>query len=124
MAVPIKLREEVPFAELETYGFTYWGGTNEYWYVMNQQTSDRNNVEISIRIDAVTREVRLCATNDHKKLPSIYAKQYTKDNYLTFEEELDAFSFEETIYPYMLVRLVNDGLIYIPKYKRKKSIDE
>ena len=121
MAVPVKLKDEVSFAELETYGFFYWGGNNAYWYVMNTHTANSKNVEISVQIDSSTREVKVVATNDHKKLPSIYNKKYTKDNYLEFEDEIDQYSFSESLYPYIIVRLVQDGLIHIPKYKRHKT---
>ena len=121
MPIAIKVREEVVLKSLEDYGFFYWAGNNAYWYVLNQHSANIANVELTLQVDCETREVRLVATNDHKKLPSIYSKQYTKDNYLTFEEELDSFSFYDSIYPYMIVRLTEDGIFYIAKPKRGKK---
>jgi hypothetical protein len=115
--ISVKLRPEVPFKKLLDYGFFYWAGNNSYWFVLNKYSANATNVELSIQVDRDTRDVRLVATNDHIKLPSIYNKKYNATNYLSFEEELDPFSFEERIYPYMIMKMALEGLIYQPPFK-------
>lgn len=106
------LKEDVSFRVLELkYNFFYHNPTNNYWYVMNKNTRNENNVEVSIRIDKNTREVKLYVTNDHKKLPSIYSKKYNAMNYLEFEDKIDNFSFADFVSPHQLFKIFSDGYI-------------
>jgi hypothetical protein len=106
------VKNDVPFSTLELkYGFFYHAPTMNYWYVMNKATRNENNVEVSLRVDKHTKEIRLYVTNDHKKLPSIYAKKYNPHNYLEFEESLDQFSFADFVALNQVFRLIYDEIV-------------
>jgi hypothetical protein len=106
------LKEEVSLRVLELkYNFFYHAPTMNYWYVMNKSTRNENNVEVSIRIDKATKEVKLYVTNDHKKLPSIYSKKYNSMNYLEFEDKIDNFSFADFISLHHLFKMFTDNLL-------------
>ena len=109
----VRLADDVQEMDLIKYGFFYHRFTDDYWFVLNRLTKNFNNVEVSIRINYKTKEVKLYATNDHKKLPSIYSKRYSKDNYLEFENEIDQFSFADWIDMTHILQLFIDGFILI-----------
>jgi hypothetical protein len=64
--------------------------------------------------------MRLHATNDHMKLPSLYNPKYDKNNYLELEEELDKFSFDEWTQLGIVFDLIKDGIIDYKKYEYKR----
>jgi hypothetical protein len=72
-------------------------------------------IELSLRLYDDTDEIRLHATNDHIKLPSVYNPKYNKNNYLELEEELDRFSFDEWVQLGVLFELIKDGVV---KYEK------
>jgi len=100
---------------LEKYGFFYHRASGAWWYVFNASVRFPSNVELSLRLYDDTDELRLYATNDHIKLPSIYSNKYNKNNYLEIEDELDKFSFEEWIQLGILFELINDGMFKYTK---------
>jgi hypothetical protein len=113
---------------LEKYGFFYHRASNAWWYMFNPSVRLPSNVELSLRLYDDSDELRLYATNDHIKLPSIYSNKYNKNNYLEIEDELDKFSFEEWIQLGILFELINDGIFKFTKTtvikpKRKKTVD-
>lgn len=120
-----KLVLAVPREELPKYGFFYHRASNCYWFVFNTTSVQTNNVELSLRVYDDNDEVRLYATNDHLKLPSVYNKKYNKDNYLEIEEELDKYSFEEWIQLGLLYELIQDGVFKyvkpVHKYPEKRK---
>jgi hypothetical protein len=105
----LKLKADVPLETLIKYGF-FKHTTGDYWLVLNKRTRNINNVELSLRV-LPNRLIRVYATNDHKKLPSIFSKRYNKDNYLEFEEQLDAFSFEDFGYCNVLFEMIVDNIV-------------
>jgi hypothetical protein len=108
------IKENVDLKILKNkYRFFYHSPSNSYWYVLNKETRMENNVEVSIVINVLTREIRLYATNDHKKLPSIFSKKYNRDNYLMFEEALDQYSFADYIPLNKVFKLIQDGIVEI-----------
>jgi hypothetical protein len=128
---------------LKDYGFFFHEASGAWWYVFKTTKVNDSMVELSLRLYNDTDELRLHATNDHIKLPSMYNPKYNKDNYLELEEELDKFSFDEWIQLGILFELINDKVVeyvkpsYEPKVvkrrnlvldpldrKRKKSIDK
>jgi hypothetical protein len=87
---------------------------------MNTSKNDKSNVELSLRLYDDNDELRLHATNDHMKLPSLYNPKYDKNNYLELEEELDKFSFDEWTQLGVVFELIKDGIIDLRKYEIKK----
>jgi hypothetical protein len=120
-----KLVLAVPKERLVEYGFFHHQASGAYWFVFNTTTTYSSNVELSLRVYDDNDELRMYATNDHIKLPSVYNKKYTKDNYLEIEEELDKYSFEEWIQLGLLFELINDGIIKyvkpVHKYPKKQK---
>lgn len=100
---------------LSKYGFFYHRPSQAWWYVMNTNTRDYTRVELSLRVYDDNDEVRLHATNDHIKLPSVYNPKYNKDNYLELEEELDSFSFDEWTGLGIIYELITDGVVKFVK---------
>ena len=100
---------------LKDYGFFYHQASNCWWYVFSTTKGDKSMVELSLRLYDDTDEIRLHATNDHIKLPSVYNPKYNKNNYLELEEELDRFSFDEWVQLGVLFELIKDGIV---KYEK------
>jgi len=100
---------------LKGYGFFYHQASNCWWYVFTTTKGDKSMLELSLRLYDDADEIRLHATNDHIKLPSVYNPKYNKHNYLELEEELDKFSFDEWVQLGVLYELIKDGIV---KYEK------
>jgi hypothetical protein len=109
----IRLAEHVKTRDLLVRNFFYHKNTDDFWYILNEQSRWKNNVEVSIRVSLETREVKMYATNDHIKLPSIYNKRFNKDNYLEFEDEIDQYSFADNITLLPIVEMILDGILIL-----------
>jgi hypothetical protein len=105
---------------LKEYGFFYHEASHCWWYVLSTNKNDKSNVELSLRLYDDNDELRLHATNDHMKLPSVYNSKYDKNNYLELEEELDKFSFDEFTQLGIVFDLIKDGIIDFRKYEYKR----
>jgi hypothetical protein len=105
---------------LKEYGFFYHEASHCWWYVLSTNKNDKSNVELSLRLYDDNDELRLHATNDHMKLPSLYNPKYDKNNYLELEEELDKFSFDEFTQLGIVFDLIKDGIIDFRKYEYKR----
>lgn len=117
-----KLLLNVPRENLRKYGFFYHEASNCWWYVFSTNINQESNVELSLRVYDDTDEVRLYATNDHLKLPSVFNPKYNKNNYLELEEELDKFSFDEWVSIGVLYELFQDGVIKYVKPQNKPRV--
>lgn len=108
---------------LKRYGFFYHEASHCWWYVFFTNRIDKSNVELSLRLYDDTDELRLHATNDHMKLPSVYNPKYNSKNYLQLEEELDKFSFDEWTHLGIVFELIKDGIVKYatPEHKYKNS---
>ena len=115
-----KLVVVVDRKNLKDYGFFYHEASRCWWNVMNTSKNDKSNVELSLRLYDDNDELRLHATNDHMKLPSLYNPKYDKNNYLELEEELHKFSFDEWTQLGVVFELIKDGIIDLRKYELKK----
>ena len=100
---------------LKDYGFFYHQASNCWWYVFSTTKGDKSMIELSLRLYDDTDEIRLHATNDHIKLPSVFNPKYNAKNYLELEEELDRFSFDEWVQLGVLFELIKDGIV---KYEK------
>ena len=105
---------------LKDYGFFYHEASHCWWNVLRTSKNDKSNVELSLRLYDDNDEMRLHATNDHMKLPSLYNPKYDKNNYLELEEELDKFSFDEWTQLGIVFELIKDGIIDYKKYEYKR----
>jgi hypothetical protein len=95
------------------YNFFYHMPSKTYWLVLNKDDCFEKNIEVSLVVDVATRELKLYTTNDHKKLPSIYSTRYNKENYLSFEEQIDAYSFSNWIPITTLFKIIKDDIVEI-----------
>jgi hypothetical protein len=105
---------------LKEYGFFYHEASHCWWNVLRTSKNDKSNVELSLRLYDDNDELRLHATNDHIKLPSLYNPKYDKNNYLELEEELDKFSFDEWTQLGIVFELIKGGIVDYKKYEYKK----
>jgi hypothetical protein len=105
---------------LKDYGFFYHEASHCWWNVLRTSKGDKSNVELSLRLYDDNDELRLHATNDHMKLPSLYNPKYDKNNYLELEEELDKFSFDEWTQLGVVFDLIKGGIVDYKKYEYKR----
>lgn len=109
----LRLADHVVTRDLLLKRFFYHKSTDDFWLILNEQTRFRNNVEVTIRVSLETKEVKLYVTNDHIKLPSIYNKRFSKDNYLEFEDEIDQYSFADSVSLIPIAELILDGIVIL-----------
>lgn len=109
----LKLADWVTKQDLLARNFTYHRVSDEYYIVLNPDTCLVRNVEASLIADLRRRTIRLYVTNDHKRLPSIRDKRYDKNNYLEFEDVIDAYSFADVIDLSIIQKLIVDNVISV-----------
>lgn len=109
----LRLADHVVTRDLLLRGFFYHKSTDDFWLILNEQSRWKNNVEVSVRVSLETKEVKMYVTNDHIKLPSIYNKRFNKDNYLEFEDEIDQYSFADTISLIPIIQLLLDEIVIL-----------
>lgn len=106
---------------LSRYGFFYHEASHCWWSILSSSKINKSNVELSLRLYDDNDELRLHATNDHMKLPSVYNPKYDKNNYLELEEELDKFSFDEWTQLGIVFEMIKDGIVDYKNYEYKRA---
>lgn len=106
---------------LGRYGFFYHEASHCWWSILSSSKINKSNVELSLRLYDDNDELRLHATNDHMKLPSVYNPKYDKNNYLELEEELDKFSFDEWTQLGIVFEMIKDGIVDYKNYEYKRA---